>query len=106
MTLCAWCGEPLTTPYVKYRGEWICIKCQRGRDKEVKKMENWKKSLDKWLTTPPEEKESKCKCSRCGETLYPDDEYYELDDEIMCEDCAREWLEGNKNWVTESMAYD
>lgn len=68
-------------------------------------MERWQEDLDRWLTTPPEPEESKCKCSLCKEELYPDDEYYELEDEIFCEDCAKTWLENHKNWVSESMAY-
>lgn len=62
-------------------------------------------SYDLWKTTPPERKATKCKCKFCGEELYPDDEYWELDEEILCESCAEEWLEGHKNWVTEDMAY-
>ena len=26
-------------------------------------------------------------CSRCGETLFPGTDYYELNDEVLCEDC-------------------
>lgn len=48
---------------------------------------------------------SKCVCAVCKEMLYPDDEYYEIDDRIMCENCADEWLSSQKNWVTEDMAY-
>ena len=62
-------------------------------------------ALDRYLTTPPEPKATKCKCCKCGEDLYPDYEYFELDDEIYCEDCASEWLSGHRNWVTEDMAY-
>lgn len=61
-------------------------------------------AYDKWKTTPPDEPESKCKCCKCGEFLFEDDEYWELDDEIYCEDCAEDWLAGHKNWVSESMA--
>lgn len=69
-------------------------------------MEQWQHSLDRYLTTPPEPKESRCKCCKCDEELYPDDEYYELDDEIYCEDCAEKWLKSKRNWVTYSMAYE
>lgn len=61
-------------------------------------------SYDIWKTTPPEDGESQCKCQRCGEDLFCDDEYWELDDEILCSECAHEWLDLHKNWVTESMA--
>lgn len=64
------------------------------------------KRYDDWLTTPPEdERTTKCKCCKCKEPLYLDDEYYELDEEIYCEDCAYKWLDGHKNWVCEWMAY-
>jgi len=68
-------------------------------------MEEWQKSLDRYLTTPPEPKESRCKCYMCEDSLYPDEEYYELDGEIYCELCAEKWLDGQKNWVSEWMAY-
>lgn len=62
-------------------------------------------SYDKWKTTPPDdEEETKCRCSFCKEPLYYDDEYWLLDDEIFCEECAKEWLEEHKNWVSEGMA--
>lgn len=48
---------------------------------------------------------SKCVCAICKEMLYPDDEYYEIEDTIMCEGCADDWLKCQKNWVTEEMAY-
>ena len=62
-------------------------------------------SYDMWKTATPDEfePESKCKCKYCGESLFEDDEYYELDGEILCEDCAEEWLKGHRNWVTEGM---
>ena len=69
-------------------------------------MEKWEYELDKWLTTPPDEPESKCKCCKCGEELLPDDSYFELDDELYCEICAEDWLEGHRNWVTYSMAFE
>ena len=60
---------------------------------------------DKWKLTVPEESSTKCHCAWCEENLYFDDEYWELDDEILCEDCAEKWLDNHKNWVSESMAY-
>ena len=58
---------------------------------------------DDWKTTPPEPEGSKCRCKACGEELFEDDEYFELDDEIYCENCAEEWLEGHKNYVSADM---
>lgn len=68
-------------------------------------MEKWQHDLDRYLTTPPEPEESQCICCSCKEPLYPDEEYYELDDEIYCEYCAEKWLEGHRNWVTDWMAF-
>ncbi len=68
-------------------------------------MESWQYAEDEMLANPPDRRVSKCKCYACREELQPDDEYYELDGDIYCEFCAKEWLEGHKNWVTESMAY-
>ena len=60
--------------------------------------------LDRWLTSSPDEDDTTaCKCCSCGEPLYYDDEYWELDDQIYCEDCAQEWLDGHKNWVSARM---
>lgn len=61
-------------------------------------------SYDKWKTTDPDQRDSKCTCSQCGEMLYEGNEYWELEDEIYCEDCAEEWLSLHKNWVSERMA--
>lgn len=66
-------------------------------------MDDWERKYDEWKTTPPERPESQCKCKYCGEELFEDEEYWELDGEILCERCADEWLEGHKNWVTEHM---
>ena len=57
------------------------------------------------LVLREEEPETKCHCAWCGEDLYFDNEYWELDDQILCEDCAKDWLEDHKNWVSERMAY-
>ena len=58
---------------------------------------------DDWKTTPPEPEESNCRCCTCRANLYEDDEYYELDDEIYCEECAFKWLDSHKNYVSEAM---
>lgn len=62
-------------------------------------------SYDLWKTTPPDDEEkTACRCCFCKEPLYFDDEYWELDDEIYCEDCANDWLAEHKHWVSASMA--
>lgn len=60
-------------------------------------------SYDRWKTTPPDEPESKCKCSYCGENLYEGDYYFKFYDELFCERCADEWIEEQKQIVTEDM---
>ena len=63
------------------------------------------RDYDDWKLNPPEDiAETKCKCSFCKEPLYYDDEYWELDGEIFCEECAEEWLSEHKHWVSSSMA--
>ena len=103
MTLCAWCGKQIIveTFMKRYNGEIICWDCYERREK----VEDWQKNLDRWLTTPPDDVESKCKCSECGEQLFPDDEYYFLDGSVYCPGCAEEWLDQQKNTVSENMAY-
>ena len=68
-------------------------------------MEDWEYDLDRILANPPEGKESRCKCCNCGEILEVDDEYWEIDGDIFCEECAFKWLDCRKNWVSEWMAY-
>lgn len=68
-------------------------------------MESWQRDLDKWLTTPPEEPESKFYCDHCGEPMFPEEKYYKIEDENLCPDCARTWLDDQWHFVTEEMAY-
>lgn len=68
-------------------------------------MEKWQRDLDRYLTTPPDDEETKCFCAWCKDPLYFDDEYYEIEGDILCEDCAQKWLDNQKNWVSEHMAY-
>lgn len=64
---------------------------------------------DAWKTTPPddyfEEKESQCHCSICETRLDVDDEYWLIDDEIYCRECAENWFDEEKRWVSEELAY-
>lgn len=62
-------------------------------------------ALDRYLTTPPEEKETKIHCKECNEALYLDDEFYRLDDAVLCRRCALKWLDNHSEYVTEEMAY-
>ena len=68
-------------------------------------MEAWQHSLDKWLTTPPDDGESKVHCSECGEDLYPGEKVYILDGSMYCRDCAKEWLNQFEHEITEEEAY-
>lgn len=72
--------------------------------------DDWKKGLDRWLTTPPEdehEEESSftCEGDRCDTVFYPDDDVYELDGYYFCRECALEWLDQHKRTVTEGECY-
>ena len=48
---------------------------------------------------------SKCKCSECGETLYPGEFIYDIEGTSYCRSCALEWLENFESEVTEERAY-
>lgn len=65
-------------------------------------------SLDRWLTTPPEDSErsSNLKCSMCGNDIYLDEDYYVIEDDNMCEDCAREWLDEHRKTADYEDCYD
>lgn len=62
-------------------------------------------SYGKWKTEDPDSDSTKCHCAWCKEELYFDEEYWEIEDEILCENCAETWLDNHKHWVSESMAY-
>ena len=62
-------------------------------------------SYDLWKTTPPDEPESKCICCVCKDWFFPEDDYYNIEGDIYCHECAIEWLEQFKSQVTEEMAY-
>ncbi len=70
-------------------------------------MNDWTKSLDRWLTTPPEEKESLLYCDNedCGEPFYPGDEVYEIEGVNLCKECALKWLEEQARVATEEECY-
>lgn len=104
---CAWCDQITNENETRlYYGEYICDKCNELRKKvEKEDMANWEKSLDRWLTTPPEEDTTECFCAECEEPLYVDDEYFELDGQILCEDCAKDWLDDRRSVVTEAMVH-
>lgn len=33
------------------------------------------------------------KCEHCGDNIYADEDYYDIEGEIIHEDCLREWAE-------------
>lgn len=69
-------------------------------------MENWELSLDKWLTNPPEGRESHLFCDgRCKEPFYPEDRIYRLDGLNLCEECVQDWLSEHEECVTEEDCY-
>ena len=67
--------------------------------------ESWEKSLDDFLTNPPEGEESHYFCSECKDPLYPGDKVYHVDGCNYCEDCAHEWLDAQSEEVTEEQAF-
>ena len=117
-TLCAWCGCPLPRGKIIYHNETICYECygkslkDRRRVAKLQKTtkgENklsWEDTYDAWKTTPPDNKPSLCSCEMCGCEMYPDDEYYDVNGALLCPECANDWLDSNKGYVTEEMAYD
>lgn len=60
---------------------------------------------DIWKTTPPEPEESKCRCEKCEEELQADEYFYMIEGYLMCENCAEEWFNAQRNTVTWEMAY-
>lgn len=49
-----------------------------------------------------EPKETTCpvlgKCEGCGEPIYPYEEYYDIEGELVHWDCLREWADKYKTW--------
>ena len=62
-------------------------------------------ALDRWLTTPPDDPETRLHCRECGQDIYPGERIYRLDDDIYCSECAREWLEQFEEEATEEQCY-
>ena len=56
---------------------------------------------DIWKLTPPEDYKAHAdqECTWCRKKLYYDDEYWDLDSDVLCEDCAQEWLETKKHRI-------
>lgn len=63
-------------------------------------------ALDRYLTTPPEPKESVFKCDQCKDEFYPGDEYYCIEEENLCYECAFKWLDKMKRTATEEQCYE
>ena len=61
----------------------------------------WARDYDRWKTSPPEEEESAFKCTCCDTDLWTDDKYMEIEGEIYCEECARDWFESQWQKVTD-----
>jgi hypothetical protein len=61
-------------------------------------------AYDAWKTSPPDNWDTKCKCSQCGVELFEDENYWDLDDEVYCEECAKDWLSDHCLTVTHEMA--
>ena len=51
------------------------------------------KAYDDWKTSPPEDKPSKLRCYCCGDSIWPDDKYMDIEGEIYCHYCAEDWFE-------------
>lgn len=52
---------------------------------------NYDIAYDKWLTTPPKDIVIH-ECEECGCEIYENEDYYEILDDIFCEECANNWL--------------
>lgn len=68
-------------------------------------MEQWQVALDRWLTTPPENDDTDFYCEKCDEPFYPDDKYYMIEGECLCQKCAEEWLDAQAEVATEGDCY-
>lgn len=64
------------------------------------------KRFDDWLTTPPESEESVFKCDHCKEPFFPNDEYYTIEGENLCYECAFEWLKSMCHTADEDQCYE
>ena len=61
-------------------------------------------SYDLWKTTEPD-RDSQCKCTYCGCELYEGEKFYDIEGEILCEDCGKGWLEEHASDVTYEMEH-
>lgn len=66
---------------------------------------SWEEHYDKWKTTLPEPKESRFKCDRCGMEFYPEESYYDIDGDKLCNRCANNWFNEQIRYATEEECY-
>ena len=68
---------------------------------------DWKMSLDKYLTNPPDDPESHLHCDgdKCRWTFIPEDKVYRIEELNLCRECALKWLEERAEIVTEEECY-
>lgn len=62
--------------------------------------------LDRYLTEEPEPKETIFKCEQCGMEIYPSEEYYTIEGENLCGECAAEWLDSMRKIATEDECFE
>ena len=68
-------------------------------------MSDWEYEYDKMLANPPEPKESRFKCDKCGRPFQTDDRVYECDCDNLCEECAYDWLNDLWHYATWEQCY-
>ena len=63
------------------------------------------KAYDDWKCNPPEEKKSNLICDDCDNFIFPEDVFYRIDGCVMCEDCAKYWLDQQGHTATEEECF-
>lgn len=60
---------------------------------------------DDWKLNPPEPEESHFKCEHCHEEFQPGDKVYNIEGDLICYECAWEWLDNQSRLVKEEECY-
>lgn len=65
-------------------------------------------AYDKWkLSNADDEcRTSKLKCCECMESIYPDEDYYDINGDLYCELHAKEWLDSHKKTASYEECYE
>lgn len=64
------------------------------------------KRYDDWLTSEPDMKDTVFRCEHCKTEFYPGDDYYYIEGENLCPECAEKWFDSMRRTATEDECFE